>query len=82
VEISPTVILSLKEEHSKLKQVHERVSKENNPHTTSKCISTDIRGLNAESSSKNSKQFFQVFPTSGFNKGSNSRRILTFEWTF
>jgi hypothetical protein len=46
VEISLTNRhLNLKEENSKLKQVHERVSKETNPHTTSKCISTDIRGL-------------------------------------
>jgi hypothetical protein len=26
-------------------KAHERVSKETNPHTTSKCISTDIQGL-------------------------------------
>jgi hypothetical protein len=57
----------LKEEHSKLKHVHEKVSKETNPHTTSKCISTDIRGLMQQVHPK-LEAIFPSLPTSGFNK--------------
>jgi hypothetical protein len=46
VEISPTNRhLILEGGEFKTKQVHERVSKETNPHTTSKCMGTDIREL-------------------------------------
>jgi hypothetical protein len=52
----------LKEENSKLKQVHERVSKEINPHTTSKCISTDIRGLMQKVHPKLKSNLSKSFP--------------------
>jgi hypothetical protein len=69
----------LKEDNSKLKQVHERVSKETNPHTTSKCISTDIQGLMQKVHPKLKSNLSPSLPHKWIHQGSNSRRILTFE---
>jgi hypothetical protein len=55
-------------------KAHERVSKETNPHTTSKCISTDIQGLMQKVHPKLEAIFLQNFHF--WNGIWTTRRIL------